>query len=231
MIIEKNTPRRGFTLVELLTVIAIIGILAAILIPTVGSVMDNARKSAAASNLRQIGSAYNIYTTGGSRPRTINEADINAWAAVLAKNADLNDPKIWLLGDDDAVASETSTFPVVVAAPGATAADPWAPDGDFITYPKSFAVVNSLSARASSTAPVAWTRGLLTSGLWDTTPQGVYGEEGGHIVFKDGHVEFFETTQGETGAGVLVDPVSRTPTANYEEAIGSGATVYQDTVQ
>jgi prepilin-type N-terminal cleavage/methylation domain-containing protein/prepilin-type processing-associated H-X9-DG protein len=44
----------AFTLIELLTVIAIIGILAAIIIPTVGKVRETARAAQCASNLRQI---------------------------------------------------------------------------------------------------------------------------------------------------------------------------------
>jgi prepilin-type N-terminal cleavage/methylation domain-containing protein len=51
----------GFTLIELLTVIAIIGILAAILIPTVGAVRANAYKARCTSNLRNLGTAANLY--------------------------------------------------------------------------------------------------------------------------------------------------------------------------
>lgn len=51
---EKNL---AFTLIELLTVIAIIGILAAILIPVVGAVRESARNANCVSNLRQIGMA------------------------------------------------------------------------------------------------------------------------------------------------------------------------------
>lgn len=49
--------RRAFTLVELLAVIAIIGVLAAILIPTVGSVRESARATQCRSNMRQLGIA------------------------------------------------------------------------------------------------------------------------------------------------------------------------------
>ncbi|AHF89578.1 prepilin-type N-terminal cleavage/methylation domain-containing protein [Opitutaceae bacterium TAV1] len=53
----------AFTLIELLTVIAIIGILAAIIIPTVGKVRQVANRAACASNLRQIGIATFNYAT------------------------------------------------------------------------------------------------------------------------------------------------------------------------
>lgn len=56
----KTNPR-AFTLIELLTVIAIIGILAGILIPVVSSVRVSARTARGLAQLRQIGMALELY--------------------------------------------------------------------------------------------------------------------------------------------------------------------------
>ncbi|MDR1284531.1 MAG: prepilin-type N-terminal cleavage/methylation domain-containing protein [Opitutaceae bacterium] len=60
---QSRPASHAFTLIELLTVIAIIGILAAIIIPTVGKVRQTAQRAACASNLRQIGTAVIAYAT------------------------------------------------------------------------------------------------------------------------------------------------------------------------
>jgi len=59
--LSYRNPRRGFSLVELLVVMAIISILAALLLPVLQKSMELARTAACANNLRQQGLAALSY--------------------------------------------------------------------------------------------------------------------------------------------------------------------------
>lgn len=53
--------RRAFTLIELMVVVTVIGILVGVLVPALSSARASAKRTACASNLRQIGSGLQMY--------------------------------------------------------------------------------------------------------------------------------------------------------------------------
>lgn len=106
--------KRGFTLVELLVVIMVIGILASLLVPAVAGALQKGRDAKSASNLRQIGVALNEYASDHNNLYPCAHADVSY-------QPDGSDPSTWPWQQqiDDYVGGDRRVF----KSPSLTTAD------------------------------------------------------------------------------------------------------------
>jgi len=82
---KRLSNRKGFTLVELLVVISIIGILSAIAVPKFSSATNSAKKAKIQADLRTIDSAISITIAEGNTPTAgLVSADANVSAKLAA---------------------------------------------------------------------------------------------------------------------------------------------------
>jgi prepilin-type N-terminal cleavage/methylation domain-containing protein/prepilin-type processing-associated H-X9-DG protein len=80
----RSSPiRRGFTLAELLTVIGLIAVLLSLLLPVVGKARAAAHSTACLSNLRQMSTAWMVYTTE-ARGRFMDDLQYTPDNSILA---------------------------------------------------------------------------------------------------------------------------------------------------
>jgi general secretion pathway protein G len=97
---RHSLPNRAFTLVEILVVIGILGLLAAILFPVFGTVRGRARQTACLSNLHQIGQAAAMYIQ-----------DNDSYYPRAADAADKASPSTW--GDSPEFQAELTSMPTL----------------------------------------------------------------------------------------------------------------------
>jgi prepilin-type N-terminal cleavage/methylation domain-containing protein/prepilin-type processing-associated H-X9-DG protein len=79
-------PRRGFTLVELLVVITIIGILVSMLLPAVQAAREAARRNSCTNNMRQIGLAILNFESAHKKLPTGGEGTVTNTSATTLAN-------------------------------------------------------------------------------------------------------------------------------------------------
>ena len=84
---KLNRAKKGFTIVELVIVIGVIGILSAILIPTFINVTKNAEKSAMKSNCANAYSAYVAEAADGA-------VDEGTYAGVVLKHVKMEEVEL-----------------------------------------------------------------------------------------------------------------------------------------
>ncbi|MDE6432501.1 MAG: type II secretion system GspH family protein [Opitutales bacterium] len=214
--------RRSFTLIEMLTVIAIIGLLTTILLPSVGQAIDRARQMKDSNNLRQLAAAYINYLYNAPDKYEINSCqNLYDFASVLAKRGYLTSPEMYCVSSD--YLSSSRKPPRII---GTWRNNTWAINKDFSQYPLSVVVITNISPSApASTTPIAYTRGLdHKTGTWKQSigkDGGVYSNTGGFIAFLDGHVQFFSNLTDEFNQ--LTNFYTGDSTSDIRDAVNTNA--------
>lgn len=217
------SDRRGFTLIEILAVLTIIGLLATFLLPSVGNMMGKARRTRVVNNLRQIGLAHQSYIAEEGAARTLNQCRTTAeWADQLARHSGINEAALYRINEDYLIAADPRPLPKTIG--NRSANSPWSMNENFREFPMSFTIIIGISPNTNpSTTPLIYSRGLdPETGKWRASvgdDGGIYGEEGGFILFLDGHVEFLESLENAS----LTNYGSNDPTVSLRRALNSGA--------
>jgi prepilin-type N-terminal cleavage/methylation domain-containing protein len=142
---------KKFTLIELLIVVAIIGILVSLLLPSLRNARDKARLAVCMSNLKQIGLANSFYLddSNGIFPRKAADAVSNykTWAGKAGTEIDAN-VITWTVGDrllnpylgfEGTATTETESLQVMKCpADNGTAGTRGRPNGIYDTFGTSY---------------------------------------------------------------------------------------------
>ena len=91
---SKSSPAHGFTLIEVMVVIVILGVLAALVVPRVLSRPDEARAVAAKQDINVIGQALKLYRLDNQRFPTAEQG----LAALVARPESAPIPSNWKPG-------------------------------------------------------------------------------------------------------------------------------------
>lgn len=209
---EKLKSVRGFTLIEFMAVLMVIGIFSGFLFPIGQQIVHKARLSKDAHNLRQIALSYlNLVQSSENSYRSfLGITSVNDWAIRLAMEGGVNASECYLSIFSDNIAEHKN----IVDYQHHTL-------GNFKELSLDWVCISPIPLNAPlATTPILYSRGLnISKGIWEENS--VYGATGGFIVFLDGHVEFFNDLKNK-----LVNFKNQQPTSKIQEAVPTQSHAY-----
>lgn len=196
-----RSGRTGFTLVELLVVIAVVAILAALLLPALSRTRESARRTACVSNLRQIILAAWMYVD--EHEDTFPAQPGGDGIAVRAAGGDgtnyydvltpyVNNPRVWLCPSAESAPGTLLGFHMnglIITASGLRAAA--------ITEPAQTLLIAETGYRRLYDQ--AYLRPDQTGNyLYDRPQRNHFG--GSNAGFADGHVQWYHDTRWDSNS-------------------------------
>ncbi|HYV36238.1 MAG TPA: type II secretion system protein [Gemmataceae bacterium] len=104
---NRAPTRAAFTLIEILVVMSIVAILIALLLPAVQEAREASYRTKCASNLRQLGLAYNTLLDGHKGKPAVFKSDVN-WVSLLKPYSENKDEVFFCVSDDTSTATQVN---------------------------------------------------------------------------------------------------------------------------